>query len=234
MVIAGKFTDRPVGGPSGILDISPVCVPVKCHRTAAGVREVLGPHAALPRPHQVCAGGGPLTTGIVAGTVLHTSATAPPTLPWWSPRRRRRWGILNGDESSLIAAADSGPGVAGSVKVLLVGLAGAAGALLRYGVVSTVGYRSLPWTVAGINVAGSFLLGLLLAVASHRGWPAAVTVPLSVGFLGSFTTFSTFSYDTQLMLREGRISAVLFYLALSVIGGILAAALGYAAADALL
>ena len=119
-----------------------------------------------------------------------------------------------------------------SVRVALVAVAGAGGALLRYGIVSAVGAKSLPWSIAAVNVIGSFLLGLLMAVASQRGWPAATTVPLAVGFLGSFTTFSTFSYDAQLLLRDGRTAAVLLYVALSVFGGVLAAAVGYAAASA--
>lgn len=123
------------------------------------------------------------------------------------------------------------PGSQGSVRLALVGLAGAAGALLRYGLASAVGFRSLPWMVAGINVSGSFLLGLLLALASRRGWSPALTVPLAAGFLGSFTTFSTFSNDTQLMLRDGRIAAASSYAALSVLGGVLAAALGYSVAS---
>lgn len=106
-------------------------------------------------------------------------------------------------------------------------LAGAAGAVLRYAVTSAVGLRTFPAAVAGINVLGSFLLGLLVALAARRGWPSTTTVPLSVGFLGSFTTFSAFSYDTQALLRDGRLGDALLYVALSVLGGTAAAACGY-------
>lgn len=116
------------------------------------------------------------------------------------------------------------------MKVLLVAVAGAAGALARYGVGSAVGTRSFPWATLGINLVGSFLLGLLLRTGLQRGWPETTTVPLGIGFLGAFTTFSTFSNEAYEMLRTDRAAAALAYVALSLVGGVLAAAAGYAAA----
>lgn len=60
-------------------------------------------------------------------------------------------------------------------------------------------------------------------------WLLAITV----GFLGAFTTFSTFSFETQTLLRTGRGSAALVYVALSMTSGVTAAALGYAMGRAL-
>ena len=114
------------------------------------------------------------------------------------------------------------------MKTLLVAAAGAAGAVARYGVGVAVGVREFPWATLGINVAGSFALGLLLTVAAARGWPDDTTIPLSVGFLGAFTTFSTFSYETYTLLRTGRGPAAAAYVLLSVALGIGAAAAGYA------
>lgn len=113
---------------------------------------------------------------------------------------------------------------------LLVGLAGAAGALVRYQIGHSVGPRSFPWVTLAINLLGSFLLGLLAKLAADRGWPDTTTLPLGVGFLGAFTTFSTFSVETQTMLRTGRFAAAGAYIAASVLGGIAAAALGFLAA----
>ena len=59
-----------------------------------------------------------------------------------------------------------------------------------------IGVRSFPWATLGINLVGSYLLGLLLVLGAERDWPETTTVPLSIGFLGAFTTFSTFSYET--------------------------------------
>ena len=59
----------------------------------------------------------------------------------------------------------------GAVQVVLIAIAGAAGALSRYGIGSAVGGRSFPWATLGINLAGSFALGLVLHLAQLRDWP---------------------------------------------------------------
>jgi len=117
------------------------------------------------------------------------------------------------------------------VKLVLIGMAGAAGALARYGIGNAVGQRSFPWGTLGINLVGSGLLGLLLKLAVDRGWPDTTTLPLGVGFLGAFTTFSTFSVETHSMLQADRLWAAGAYVAASLIGGIAAAAVGYALAS---
>ena len=118
------------------------------------------------------------------------------------------------------------------MKVLLVGVAGAAGVLGRYGIGVAVGTRSFPWSTLGINLLGSFLLGLLLTAGIERDWSDSTTAPLGIGLLGGFTTFSTFSYEAQTMLRDDRPGAAAAYVAASMIGGVLAAAGGYLAARA--
>ena len=109
----------------------------------------------------------------------------------------------------------------------MVALAGAAGALARYGVGSAVGTRSFPWATLGINLAGSFALGFLVRAGELRGWSAVLTTALGVGFLGAFTTFSTFSVETQTLVRDGRGAAAGAYVAVSVIAGVALAAAGY-------
>jgi CrcB protein len=82
----------------------------------------------------------------------------------------------------------------------LVGLAGAAGALSRYGV--TLGLRralgdGFPYGTLAANLLGCFLLGFAVEAGLSGGLlPKALRVPLTVGFLGAFTTFSTFAFDT--------------------------------------
>lgn len=109
------------------------------------------------------------------------------------------------------------------LRLLGLGAAGAAGALSRYGIGAAFGSRAFPWPTLGINLLGSFLLGLLLSVAAGRGWSNNITVPLGTGFLGAFTTFSTFSYETQLLLRMQRPVTAAIYVAASVAGGVAAA-----------
>ena len=119
------------------------------------------------------------------------------------------------------------PSTGVGTKAVLVAVAGAAGALTRYAVAAAVGVRSFPWSTLAINVAGSFLLGFVLAFGTARGWSDTVVVPISVGFLGAFTTFSTFSYETFSMARTDRLGAAAAYVAASVGAGLLAAAAGY-------
>lgn len=114
-----------------------------------------------------------------------------------------------------------------------IGLAGALGAMARYRIGVAVGIRGFPWATLGINLAGCFLLGVILAAPAADRWPASATAAVAVGLLGAFTTFSTFGYETFTLLRTGRGGTALLYVLASVVGGVLAAATGYAAGRAL-
>jgi CrcB protein len=116
---------------------------------------------------------------------------------------------------------------------LLVGLAGAAGALSRYGIGLAVGVRSFPWSTLVINVTGSFLLGVVLTVATARRWSPDVSTPIAVGFLGAYTTFSTFTWEGLTLGRTDRLPAAVGYIVVSVTAGLLAASGGLAVGNAL-
>ena len=116
------------------------------------------------------------------------------------------------------------------MRLLLIGVAGAAGALTRYGLGVAVGVRSFPWATLGINLTGSLVLGFVLAMGLERNWSDTWVVPIAVGFLGAYTTFSTFSYETYTLLRTDRLMTASVYVVASVVGGLLAAAAGYGAA----
>ena len=113
------------------------------------------------------------------------------------------------------------------MKIFLVAVAGAAGALTRYGIATVIGVRAFPWATLAINVSGSFVLGMLLTAGIQRGWPENTVIPLSVGFLGAYTTYSTFSYETFTLGRADRFVSAALYVAVSVTGGLLAACAGY-------
>ena len=87
--------------------------------------------------------------------------------------------------------------------LLIVGVAGAAGAIARYtvsGWVYELAGTRLPWGTLAVNVIGCFLLGLLMHISlATTIVPPAWRLALATGFLGALTTFSTFSYET---LRE--------------------------------
>ncbi len=114
--------------------------------------------------------------------------------------------------------------------VLLVAVAGMAGVLARYGVSSAFQGEALPWVTVAINVVGSFALGCLVVV--EWGSPEVRTA-LGAGFLGGFTTFSTFSVQAVVDVDSGEPGRALLYVALSVVLGIAGAALGYWLAHAL-
>jgi len=114
------------------------------------------------------------------------------------------------------------------VSVVLIGFAGAAGVLARYGVGQLT--PSI-WATFCVNVLGSLLLGALLHVG--RDLDPAVRNALSVGFLGGFTTFSTFTLQAVLEADEARVTSAVLYVVASVLVGIAAAAAGYYGAKAL-
>ena len=122
------------------------------------------------------------------------------------------------------------------MSVLVVGVGGAFGAIARYLAtdwVRVLAGDSFPWGTLAVNVAGSFLLGFLMI------WLQA-TVPsnqlrqlVAVGFLGSFTTFSTFSYETVELARSGDVLGAGGYAAGSVALGVAGVVLGALAAGVL-
>ena len=114
---------------------------------------------------------------------------------------------------------------AGVLRIGLVGFAGALGALARYGIGSAIGVGTFPWSTLLINVAGSALLGYVLHDPTR--WSTNVTTAIATGFLGAFTTFSTFSFEATALVRSGRASTAALYVVASVAFGLLAASAGY-------
>ncbi|MEA2347772.1 MAG: fluoride exporter [Thermoleophilaceae bacterium] len=108
------------------------------------------------------------------------------------------------------------------MAVLYVAAGGVLGVLSRYGL--TIWVQSI-WTIAAINVVGSFLLGLLIHLGS--GLDRDVRDGLGIGFLGGFTTLSTLTTQTVLEVDGGRTTLAVAYLAVNVIGGLLAAVAGF-------
>jgi fluoride exporter len=98
--------------------------------------------------------------------------------------------------------------------VVAVAAGGALGAPARYELSARVHVASgsFPWPTFWINVSGSFLLGLLLTFVVERWPPTRYVRPfLAIGVLGAYTTFSTYSVETELLLRDGRVALGLVY-----------------------
>jgi CrcB protein len=113
---------------------------------------------------------------------------------------------------------------------IAIALGGAAGALSRYGISLAMAERSgaaLFTATFLVNIVGAFLLGTLAAAFAESSVPAELRALLTVGFLGSFTTFSTWQLEAFAMLRSGDGLAAVGALALSVITGFAACAGGY-------
>jgi len=119
---------------------------------------------------------------------------------------------------------------------LLVGAGGFVGAIARYLAARWVGSAvetRFPLGTFLINVSGSFLLGLLGAIVVQKAIPNAdaLRLALGVGFLGAFTTFSTFEYETHALLEDGLWFTALANVVLSVVVGLVALRLGILAAE---
>ncbi len=115
---------------------------------------------------------------------------------------------------------------------LAVAAAGALGALARYVVDQLVSRRGgdRPFGTFVVNISGSFVLGLVTGLAAYRAFPATAKVVLGTGFLGAYTTFSTFALETVALTRSGERRAALWNLGGSLCAGIGAAAAGLALA----
>ncbi|WP_298135659.1 CrcB family protein [Acidiferrobacter sp.] len=111
------------------------------------------------------------------------------------------------------------------------------GAWLRYGqnlLVQRLWGRAFPWATLSINVLGSFLIGFLSYTLVH-GVPvsAALRTGIIVGGIGTYTTFSTFSLETLLLVEDGQRLRGLIYIAASLALGVGAVLLGALAAPRL-
>jgi CrcB protein len=118
------------------------------------------------------------------------------------------------------------------VTWVAVGTFGALGALARYGADQTltrVFPGRFPVATFAVNVVGSFALGVVFAVLQTHPGPAWVRAGLGAGFLGAFTTFSTFSLQTVLLLQEGATATAFGYAGASLAAGLLAVWGGMAA-----
>jgi CrcB protein len=132
------------------------------------------------------------------------AAARPPTRP---PTRR-----TVGNIEPLVLAA--------------IALGGALGAPARYGVAQLANPDAghFPWGTFWTNVTGSLALGFVLALVLERFPPTRYLRPfIATGFLGSFTTYSTFAVETDLLLKDGHTAIALTYAGTSLVAGCVAA-----------
>lgn len=115
---------------------------------------------------------------------------------------------------------------------ILIAIGGAAGAVSRYAVDVAVTERVgsfFPFGTMLINVSGSFILGLLFALAMERGvLSPEIRAPLIIGFLGAYTTFSTWMLQSWALIEQGAWISAGVNLVGSVVLGLLAVVAGLA------
>ena len=119
--------------------------------------------------------------------------------------------------------------------VFLIALGGACGALLRWAVAGTVDRLAaptrFPYGILTANLIGCLLIGLLFGFAESRSWLNDHVRWLAlVGFLGSFTPFSTFGWNTFELIRTGHATIAFANILVSLTGGVLAVWAGYSVA----
>ncbi|MEX6507683.1 fluoride efflux transporter CrcB [Jiella sp. M17.18] len=112
------------------------------------------------------------------------------------------------------------------LQVLIVAAGGGLGAALRHlaglAAVRLLG-AGFPWGTAFVNVVGSFLMGVLVETLAKRlGASAELRLFLATGFLGGFTTFSSFSLDTAVLYERGDLALAAAYVAGTLLLGIAA------------
>ncbi len=222
------------------------------------------PKASSSQP-ATCAPTGPPSQpshNTVARTSPDATSPSPQSSGWWWPRvflvlLRTRAGLrglrvragaarffrvamglllLRG---VVVSCAVASPFVVVSVVVSVAGIAvaGAFGALARYGLEGVVSRRwpgAFPWGTFVVNITGAFAIGLLFVLLTERvsvdPW---VRSSITIGFLGAYTTFSTLSFESYRLLEDGAIGLALVNTLGSVAAGLVAVYLGVAAGRAI-
>src|SRR6266550_670164 len=189
------------------------------------------PALLLPRPH---ADGGPASRhrrpalarghGYAAQRGAHALSPAGPRVRGRGVPRASTLGRAAGDRATCPQATELGPrgrwsrhrrrqraarhGRDPVSRTLLVAFGGMLGSIARYwlaGVIQRLDGVEFPFGTLGVNVLGSFIVGVVMALSLERGTlPPNARIFLAIGLCGGFTTMSTFSYETMALLRDGQ------------------------------
>ncbi|MGH9502380.1 MAG: fluoride efflux transporter CrcB [Terriglobales bacterium] len=112
------------------------------------------------------------------------------------------------------------------LKYLMVGLGGCLGSVVRFWVGSYVGSKMgvrFPYGTLLINITGSFAIGMILTLFGLKThWSPNWRYLASIGFLGGYTTFSSFEYETLRTIQDGQVGLGILYVGLSVFVGFVA------------
>jgi fluoride exporter len=115
------------------------------------------------------------------------------------------------------------------LKYLIIAAGGAAGAIARYVVGNYIGSRygfRFPYGTFVINMSGCFLIGLSMALFARTTAGIYWRYLVPIGFIGAYTTFSTFEFETLRAIQDGQLATGLMNVAMSVVTGFVAVWLG--------
>src|SRR4051812_23062272 len=108
-------------------------------------------------------------------------------------------------------------------NILLVGMGGMTGSILRYLVFIVTGAHAFPYATFIVNILGSFIIGLVFGLVLHQTSSFDWRLFLATGICGGFTTFSAFSIECVTMLQQQKYGLAATYIATSIVLGIAAA-----------
>ncbi len=113
-------------------------------------------------------------------------------------------------------------------NLLLVGLGGGIGSVLRYAAGLLISSKYFPYATLAVNIIGSFIIGIVFAMSiKEPGISTQWKLFLATGICGGFTTFSAFSMENLELFQNGKVVIAVSYILLSIVLGIGAAFLGY-------
>lgn len=112
-------------------------------------------------------------------------------------------------------------------NVILVGLGGMIGSVMRYLTSYFIRDDSFPYATFTVNIFGSFLIGVILGVASKQDGFGNWRLFLATGICGGFTTFSAFAWENLQLLNQQRYTAFVIYTGASLLLGLAAVTVGY-------
>jgi CrcB protein len=114
-------------------------------------------------------------------------------------------------------------------NILLIGVGGGIGSILRYLLSRYIELRiltSFPLGTFTVNIVGCFIIGVIYGLTIRNLAPPEMRFLLATGFCGGFTTFSTFSYESLSLLRDGQLWFAFLYMAGSLLAGLAAVWIG--------
>ncbi|MBA3396763.1 MAG: fluoride efflux transporter CrcB [Deltaproteobacteria bacterium] len=120
------------------------------------------------------------------------------------------------------------------MNTLLVGIGGAVGSIARYhiGLASMKRWPGFPWGTLAVNLLGSFVLSLVMALVLKGRFDDTTRIVLGVGVLGGFTTYSSFNYETIALVHAGSYGRAVAYVVATLLGCLVVGVAGWLTARA--